>query len=65
MTKLEHERKRRGWSQTDLAARAGKMSAADISRFERAWQKPYPSQAKRLGRVLRLAPAELTAEASE
>jgi ribosome-binding protein aMBF1 (putative translation factor) len=65
MTKLEQARRRRDWSQTDLAAKAGRLSAADISRFERGWQKPYPAQAKRLARVLSLAPAELTTEASE
>lgn len=64
MTKLEQERKRRGLSQTALAAAAGKLSASDISRIEREWQKPYPAQAKRIARVLGLKPDELTEPAA-
>ena len=60
MTKLEAERRRRGLSQTQLAAKARKLSASDISRMERLWQKPYPAQAERIARVLGLRPEELT-----
>jgi transcriptional regulator with XRE-family HTH domain len=59
MTKLEHARRARGLSQTDLAAAAGKLSTADISRFERGYGRPYPAQAKRLAGVLGLREAEL------
>jgi ribosome-binding protein aMBF1 (putative translation factor) len=60
MTKLEQERKKRGWSQTELAAKAGKLSSSDISRIERQWQRPYPAQAARLALVLGISAEELT-----
>lgn len=56
---MKLERLRRGWTQTDLAARAGKLSSADISRFEHGRSKPYPGQALRLGAALELPPDEL------
>lgn len=59
MTRMQAERRRRGLSQTELAAAAGKLSASDISRFERLYGKPYPKQAERLARVLELSPTEL------
>jgi transcriptional regulator with XRE-family HTH domain len=62
---MQAERRRLGWSQTELAAKAGKMSAGDISRFERGYGKPYPAQAERLARVLALAPSDLLEQASE
>lgn len=61
MTNLEHARKARGWSQTALAAAAGKLSASDISRFERGYARPYPAQADRLAQVLQLKPETLCA----
>lgn len=60
MTRLEQERRKRKWSQTTLAAAAGKLSGSDISRIERRWQKPYPAQAERLAKVLDLDPEDLT-----
>lgn len=59
MTKLQAERIRRRLSQTALAAAAGKLSASDVSRFERGWSVPYPAQAERLARVLNLQADEL------
>lgn len=59
MTRLQAERLRRGMSQTTLAAQAGRLSASDISRFERAYGVPYPRQAERLAHVLGLTPKEL------
>jgi transcriptional regulator with XRE-family HTH domain len=65
MTKLEVERRARDMSQTALAAAAGKLSASDISRFERGYGRPYPAQAARLAAVLGLAPTELLEPAEE
>ena len=58
-TKMQIERQRRGLSQTALAAAAQKLSASDISRFERGYGRPYPAQAQRLAEVLGLRPEEL------
>ena len=62
MTRLEAERRRRGWSQTVLAARAERLALSDISRFERRYATPYPAQASRLARVLNVAPSDLMTE---
>lgn len=59
MTKLQEERRKRAWSQTDLAARAKRMSAADISKFETGRAIPYPAQAQRIAKALRLTVDEL------
>ena len=58
-TKMQIERQRRGLSQTALAAAAQKLSASDISRFERGYGRPYPAQALRLAQALGLRPEEL------
>lgn len=65
MTRMQAERLRRRMSQTDLAAAAGKLSASDISRFERAYGRPYPAQAQRLAAVLGLEPDTLLESADE
>ena len=59
MTRLQVERLRRGFSQTMLAAKAGRLSGADINRFENHYARPYAGQAKRIARVLNLDPDEL------
>jgi ribosome-binding protein aMBF1 (putative translation factor) len=51
MTRIEVERRRRRWTQIDLAYHA-RLTNADISRFERGQARPYPTQAKRLSAVL-------------
>lgn len=61
MTRLEYERKKRGWTQTDLAYHA-KVSVPDISKIERGWMKPFPRYAKRLSEVLGIPEDELTKE---
>jgi ribosome-binding protein aMBF1 (putative translation factor) len=58
MTKLKQARLARAWSQMDLAFRA-EMAQSDISAIENGWRKPYPAQAKRLGKLLKLDPGEL------
>ena len=57
-TRMKAERLRRGWNQTVLAAKVG-MSAADISRIESGRARPYPGQADRLAKVLKLAASRL------
>jgi ribosome-binding protein aMBF1 (putative translation factor) len=61
MTKMEYERHRRGWNQTELAFRS-KVSVADISKIERGWMKPFPGYAKRLSKALGISADELTKE---
>jgi transcriptional regulator with XRE-family HTH domain len=58
MIKLKAERLKRGWRQEDLGFYA-RMSGADISRIESGRMLPYPTQIKRLCRVLGLQPDEL------
>jgi transcriptional regulator with XRE-family HTH domain len=65
MTKLEAIRRERGWSQTRLAAAAGRLSAGDISRFERGYGRPYPAQAQRLAEVLGIGADELLDRAAD
>ena len=48
---IRTERVRRGWSQTDLGARA-KLSASEISRIETGHSIPYPMQLARLEKAL-------------
>ena len=59
MTRLQAERQKRGMSQTAIAAAAGRLSASDISKFERGFARPYPAQAQRLAAALDLAPDQL------
>ena len=59
MTKLEQARTARKMSQTELAFKA-KVAQSDVSAIEHGWRVPYPNQAKRLARVLKLRPDELT-----
>ena len=61
VTRLEFERRRRGWSQTELAFYA-QMHQPDVSRFERQLQRPSPERRERLSRVLGVAPDELLDE---
>ena len=62
---IEAERRARRWSQTVLAAHAGKLSQADISKFERGRAVPRPSQAERLSRVLGVSPDSLMRKVRE
>ena len=61
MTKMQQARDAKKWSQTKIAYMA-KMAQSDISALENGWRKPYPGQAKRLGKLLGLSPDELTDE---
>ena len=63
--RMKAARVARGWSQTALAATAGRLSASDISRFETGYARPYPVQAGRLAQVLELRPDELLAPVDE
>jgi ribosome-binding protein aMBF1 (putative translation factor) len=59
MLRIKVERKRRGWSQTVLAAKAAPLSASDVSRIENGRAQPYPGQLRRLARALKVPSAEL------
>jgi transcriptional regulator with XRE-family HTH domain len=61
MVRLKAERLNRGWTQQELGFYAS-VSAADISKIERGWLKPYPGPAVRLAQVLGLKPEELLEE---
>jgi transcriptional regulator with XRE-family HTH domain len=56
--RIKIERLRRKWTQTDLGARSG-LSASDISRIETGRLRPYPGQAARLAKALKVAPEDL------
>ena len=58
LPKLKAERLRRKWTQTKLGGRAN-ISTSEISKFETGRALPYPSQAARLAKVLKLQPDEL------
>jgi ribosome-binding protein aMBF1 (putative translation factor) len=51
--RIAKERRRRGWTQTQLAAKA-RLSTSDVSRIETGRMRPYPVQAERLARALNL-----------
>jgi len=53
ITRMKAERIRRGWNQTELAAKSG-LSGADISRIESGRMVPYPIQAVRVAKALRI-----------
>ena len=55
--RLRHERLKRGWSQTQLAARAG-LHAQQVSGIETGMLRPYPAQLARLARVLNVPKEE-------
>lgn len=64
MTKMKAERKRRGWTQTQLASRAG-LHQSQISAFEKAARQPNEDHARRIAVVLKLDASELLDEAAE
>ena len=59
MLVIKQKRLERGWTQTDLAFKAKKLSPSDISRFESGRTKPYPGQAARIAKALGIAPEHL------
>ena len=61
MTRVESERRRRGWNQTTLGYHA-KLSQGDISLIERRRLIPTPTLAKRLARALGIPPDALLEE---
>jgi transcriptional regulator with XRE-family HTH domain len=56
--RIKAERLRRKWTQTELGARSG-VSVSEISRIETGRTRPYPDQAKRLARALKVPAAQL------
>jgi transcriptional regulator with XRE-family HTH domain len=55
--RLIEERKRRGWSQAELARRAH-LNAATVSLIESGRLTPYPSQVRKIADALGLPPAQ-------
>ena len=51
MKRITYERKRRGWSQAELARRAG-VHTTSMSRIESGQEPPYPRRAARLAAAL-------------
>jgi ribosome-binding protein aMBF1 (putative translation factor) len=62
--RIAKERRRRGWTQTQLAAKA-RLSASDVSRIETGRMRPYNVQAERLARALNLRVESLLDEVPE
>jgi transcriptional regulator with XRE-family HTH domain len=58
MLRIRAERLRRQWTQTDLAFRAG-LATSDVSRIETGRFRPYPRQAARLAKALKLPVEDL------
>jgi transcriptional regulator with XRE-family HTH domain len=63
MTRMEAERRRRGWNQTALAYHS-RLSQAEISRIERGRAIPTRTIAERLGLALGVRPEELLSPVS-
>jgi ribosome-binding protein aMBF1 (putative translation factor) len=57
ITKLEYERRRKGWSKSELARRAD-LNPSTISGLENGRLTPYEVQAAKLGRALGLPKGE-------
>ena len=64
MTRLEQERRKRGWTQIQLAYRA-KLQQGDISAMERGRRRLGPKRMARLAKVLGVPAAELLIEMGE
>ena len=56
--RIKVERLRRKWTQTELGARSG-LAASEISKIETGRSRPYPRQAMRLAKALKLTPEDL------
>jgi transcriptional regulator with XRE-family HTH domain len=61
VTRLEQVRRRRGWTQTQLAARA-RLHQGDISELERGRVRLGPKRMARLAKVLGIPAEELLVE---
>lgn len=60
--RLQLERRERGLSQKDLAARAG-ITPATVCRLERGHHRPMPSTLRRLAEAMELKPQALLVRA--
>ena len=58
MTRVEYERRRRGWNQTTLAYHSG-TTQGEVSLIERRRLVPTINVAERIARVLELPPESL------
>ena len=59
MLRLEAERRKRGWSQAEVARRTG-LHPSTISHLEAGDIRPWPSYIKRLARLFDVPRDELT-----
>ena len=64
MTKMKVRRQELKLSQQAVGYLSN-VSAADVCRIENRRMIPYPTQAEKLGRVLKLSPAELQEAVTE
>ena len=64
MLNLKQMRLGKGWTQHELARRA-EMYDSDLSKIERGWMRPYPSQAQRLATVLEVEASTLLIEVDD
>lgn len=58
MEKMKALREAKKWSRAELARRA-RMHPSDVSKMEAGRAKPYPSQLKKIARVLGVEPSDL------
>jgi transcriptional regulator with XRE-family HTH domain len=58
LSKLKAARLQRKWTQTKLGGKAD-VHTSDVSKFETGRAQPYPGQAARLAKALKLRPEEL------
>jgi transcriptional regulator with XRE-family HTH domain len=63
MTRLEAERKRRGWTQMTLGYRAG-FTQAEVSMMENRRLTPAPERLQRLAKLLDVPVDDLLADVS-
>lgn len=61
MTRLEAERRRRGWTQTELGCHA-QLAQSEVSRLERRRAIPAPNHVHRLATLLGITPDSLLDE---
>jgi len=57
--RLQYERLKRGWTQSDLAREAGVLSQREISLIERGRLLPTPADLEELSNALQLGPASV------
>ncbi|HKJ68550.1 MAG TPA: helix-turn-helix transcriptional regulator [bacterium] len=64
MLRVEHERKKRGWTKSEVSYRA-KIALPNYSRLERKKREPFKPELERLSDVFGISAAELMMEMEE